>query len=90
MQHYWVLEAPADADDHTYEVIVHDHKRRTLVLEYNAGEYLLARYDRNDRYMYDGLDEDFESFAKHLQEGDIVETSIRSRDPNDVNTFERH
>ena len=89
VEHYWVLEAPDDGDDHTYEVIVHDHKRRTLVLEYNAGEYFLARYDRNDRYRYDGLDEDFESFATHLEEGDIVEISIRSRDPNDVNVFER-
>ena len=90
VEHYWVLEAPDDGDDHSYEVIIHDHKRRTLVLERNAGEYFLARYDRNDRFRYDRLDEHFEFFAKHLEEGDIVEINIRSRDPNRVNLFERY
>lgn len=89
MEHYWLLEAPDDGDDHTYEVILHDRRRRTLILEYGPDEYVLAKYDRNDSYRYHGQEEDYQSFIRHLQEGDTVEITIESNHPNEVNTFDR-
>ena len=89
VEHYWLVEAPDDGDSHTYEVILHDRNRRTLILEYGADEYVLAKYDRNDSYRYHGQEEDYQSFIRHLQEGDTVDITIESRHPNEVNTFER-
>ena len=89
VEHYWLLEAPDDGDTHSYEVIIHDRKRRALVLEYGPGEYLLAKYDRNDSYRFHGEEEDYASFVRHLLEGDTVDVTIESRHPNEVNTFER-
>ena len=89
--HYWVEEVPDDGDEYFYEVIIHDEDRRTLVLEDDStpSEFFIVKYDRNDQYNFDGGTEEFESFAKALQEGDFVEVRVRSHNPNRVNRFER-
>ena len=89
--HYWVEEVPDDGDEYFYEVIIHDEDRRTLVLEDDStpSEFFIVKYDRNDQYNFDGETEEFESFAKALQEGDFVEVRVRSHNPNRVNRFER-
>ena len=89
VSHYWAAEVPDDGDTRSYQVIIHDDARRTLLLEYRAEEYFLVKYDRGDHFRYDGINEEFEGFAKALGEDDIVEVRVLSHNPNRVNTFER-
>ena len=90
VEHYWVLEAPDDGDLHSFEVLIHDEDRRTLVLEDSIGDFFVVKYDGNDRFYYDGVREAFETFAESLEESDLVEVRIQSHHPNLVNRFERY
>ena len=89
--HYWVEEVPDDGTLYPYTVIIHDEDRRTLVLEddNDEGNFFIVKYDRNDQYNFDGETEEFESFAKELEEGHSLEVRVRSHNPNRVNYFER-
>ena len=89
LNHYWVVEVPDDGDAYNYEVEIHDEDRRTLVLKDGSDRFFVVRYDRNDHYNYDGDTEEYETWAKEIEEGDLVEVRVRSHNPNRVNRFER-
>ena len=90
VEHYWVLKAPDDGDLHFFEVLIHDEDRHTLVLQDSNGDFFVVKYDRNDRFYYDGVREHLKTFAEGLGERELVEMRIQSHHPNLVNRFERY
>ena len=81
--------APDDGDLHFFEVLIHDEDRHTLVLQDSNGDFFVIKYDRNDRFYYDGVREHLKTFAEGLGERELVEMRIQSHHPNLVNRFER-
>ena len=89
VMHYWVKEVPNDGILYSYEVILHDQDRRTIVLAM-GGSYYVVRYDRNDQFSVDDDTEEFETFAKGLKDGHAVDVRVWSYHPNRVNHFNRY
>ena len=90
IEHYWVDEVPDDRVRYSYQVILHDEDRDTLVLDDGGLGLYVATYDEYDHFNVGNETETYESFKENLEEDDLVDVEVQSHDPEDVNSFTRY